>query len=43
MFVLIDAIDFVNSINRIDPVILNCSALQLKSNTNNPKTSEITF
>ena len=43
MFVLIDTIDFVNSIFCIDSVILNCSALQLKSNANNPKTSEITF
>ena len=55
VFVLIDAIDSVNRIDRIDcidridriyiinPGVLNCSALQLKDNSNDPTNSGMTF
>ena len=46
VFVFIDAIDSVDRIDRInyiDPGVLNCSALQLKDNSNNPANSGMTF
>ena len=43
VFVLIYAIDSVNCIDHIDPGILNCSALQLKDNSNDPKNSGMIF
>ena len=43
VFLLIDAIDSVNNINRIDPGVLNCSAMQLKDISNEPTDFRITF
>ena len=49
VFLLIDAIDyvdpikFVDRINRINPGILNYSALQLKDNSNNPTNAGMNF
>ena len=49
VFVLIVAIDSANCINcidhinRIDPGVLNCSALQLEDNSNDPTNSGMTF
>ena len=46
MFILIDAIYSIGSIDRINhinPGVINCSALQLKDNSNDPTNSGITF
>ena len=49
VFVLIVAIDSANcinridNINRIDPGVLNCSALQLEDNSNDPTKSGVNF
>ena len=43
VFVLIDAIDYVYCVNRIDPGVLNYSALQLKDNSNDTTNSRVTF
>ena len=49
VFVFIVAIDSINFIDRIDrtnhidPGVLNCSALQLKDNSNYPKISGMIF
>ena len=40
VFVLINTID---SVNRMDPVVLNCSVLQLKDNSINPTNSGMIF
>ena len=42
-FILINAINSVDPIDRINPGVLNCSALQLKDNLNDPTNSEMTF
>ena len=43
VFVLIDAIYYVDHINGIDPGIHNYSVLQLKDDTNNPTKSGMNF
>ena len=46
VFILADAIDSVDRIdhtNHIDPGIINCSALQLNNNANNPTNSGMNF
>ena len=46
VFVLIDtlsSVDQINCINRIYSDVLNCSALQLKDNSNDPTNSGMTF
>ena len=43
VFVLIDAIYYVDNINGIDPGVLNYSVLQLKDDTNDPTNSGMNF
>ena len=38
-----DAVDHINCINRANPGVLNCNALQLKDNANDPTNSGMNF